>query len=167
MILPIVGYGSPVLRTVAKDIDKNYPDLKKLVDDMFETMYKASGVGLAAPQIDLSIRLFVIDASPMKESDPLADGFPQIIEERGDLWSFQEGCLSLPDIHEEVSRPSIIKIKYFDEDFLEHEEELDGIRARVFQHEFDHIQGKVFVDRLSSIRRVRTDYKMKTLKKGR
>lgn len=192
MILPIVGYGSPVLRNIAKEIDFNYPDLDKLIQDMFETMKQASGLGLAAPQIDRSIRLFVIDTSSLKEEDLEGQGMkpetfrkvfinPEIIEESGELWSFQEGCLSLPDIHEDVSRYSIIKVRYFDEKFNEKTEVLDGIQARVFQHEFDHLQGKVFVDRLSPLRKtllrkklnnissgkVITDYKMKPIRKTR
>lgn len=185
MILPIVGFGNPILRKVAKDIDKEYPELDKLIEDMFDTMYHASGVGLAAPQIDKSIRLFIIDATPFVENYPEAEGFkqafinPQIIEESGELWVFQEGCLSVPDIHEDVSRKSIIKVRYFDENFNEKEEYLTGIRARVFQHEYDHLEGKVFVDRLSPLRKtllkrklnyisvgkVRTDYRMKIVKK--
>lgn len=192
MILPIVGYGSPVLRNIAKEIDFNYLDLDKLIQDMFETMKQASGLGLAAPQIDRSIRLFVIDTSSLKEEDLEGQGMkpetfrkvfinPEIIEESGELWSFQEGCLSLPDIHEDVSRYSIIKVRYFDEKFNEKTEVLDGIQARVFQHEFDHLQGKVFVDRLSPLRKtllrkklnnissgkVITDYKMKPIRKTR
>lgn len=182
MILPIVGYGNSVLKKEAQEITKDYPDLAKLIEDMFETMYAANGVGLAAPQINLSIRLIVVDADPFKETYPEAEGFkqvfinPTILEYKGEMWSdFEEGCLSLPEIHEEVTRPSEVVVRYFDENFVEHTEELSGIRARVFQHEYDHLQGKVFVDRLSSLRktllkrklndiannRVRTSYRMK------
>lgn len=182
MILPIVGYGNSVLKKEAQEITKDYPDLAKLIEDMFETMYAANGVGLAAPQINLSIRLIVVDADPFKETYPKAEGFkqvfinPTILEYKGEMWSdFEEGCLSLPEIHEEVARPSEVVVRYFDENFVEHTEELSGIRARVFQHEYDHLQGKVFVDRLSSLRktllkrklndiannRVRTSYRMK------
>lgn len=182
MILPIVGYGSAILRQVSEPISEDYPGLKQLIDDMFETMYAANGVGLAAPQIDLPIRMFVIDASPFKETYPDGEGFkkvfinPEILEFKGEIWAdFQEGCLSLPDIHQDVARPSIVVVKYLDENFVEHTEELDGIRARVFQHEYDHLEGKVFTDRLSPLRRtllkrklqdisagkVYTDYKMK------
>lgn len=182
MILPIVGYGNSVLKKEAQEITKDYPDLAKLIEDMFETMYAANGVGLAAPQINLSIRLIVVDADPFKETYPEAEGFkqvfinPTILEYKGEMWSdFEEGCLSLPEIHEEVVRPSEVVVRYFDENFVEHTEELSGIRARVFQHEYDHLQGKVFVDRLSSLRktllkrklndiannRVRTSYRMK------
>jgi peptide deformylase len=182
MILSIVGYGNPVLKKQAQEITKDYPELPKLIEDMFETMYAANGVGLAAPQVNLSIRLVVIDAEPFKEVYPEAEGFkkvfinPTILEYKGEIWSdFEEGCLSLPEIHEEVARPSEIVVKYYDENFQEHTEEFVGIRARVFQHEYDHLEGKVFVDRLSAIRKtllkrrlsdiannkVRTSYRMK------
>ncbi len=182
MILPIVGYGHGVLKKEAQEITKDYPDLPKLIENMFETMYAANGVGLAAPQVNLSIRLVVIDAEPFKEVYPEAEGFkkifinPIILEYKGEMWNdFEEGCLSLPDIHEEVSRPREVVVKYYDEDFNEHIEEFSGIRARVFQHEYDHLQGKVFVDRLSALRKtllkrklndiannkVRTSYRMK------
>ena len=182
MILPIVGYGNSVLKKEAQEITKDYPELPQLIENMFETMFAANGVGLAAPQINLSIRLVVIDADPFKEAYPEAEGFkkvfinPEILEYKGEIWSdFEEGCLSLPEIHEEVARPREVVIKYLDENFEEHTEELSGIRARVFQHEYDHLQGKVFVDRLSQLRKtllkrrlsdiannkVRTSYRMK------
>lgn len=174
MILPIVGYGASVLKQQAKDITKDYPGLTELIENMFTTMYAANGVGLAAPQIDLSIRLFVIDAEPFKEAYPEAEGFkkvfinPQILEYKGEIWSdFQEGCLSLPDIHEDVARPSIVRVKYLDEDFNEHEEELTGIRARVFQHEYDHLEGKVFTDRLSPLRRTLLKRKLNDVASGK
>ncbi len=182
MILPIVGYGHSVLKKEAQEITKDYPELPKLIEDMFQTMYAANGVGLAAPQVNLSIRLIVIDAEPFKEMYPEAEGFkkvfinPTILEYKGEMWNdFEEGCLSLPEIYEEVSRPREVVVKYYDEDFVEHIEEFNGIRARVFQHEYDHLQGKVFVDRLSTLRKtllkrklndiannkVRTSYRMK------
>ncbi|MDD2530851.1 MAG: peptide deformylase [Bacteroidales bacterium] len=187
MILPIVGYGNPVLRKVAQPIDKTYPELNLLIDNMFETMYNANGIGLAAPQIDLSIRLIVIDADPLKENYPEAEGFkkvfinPQIVEESGEKWVFAEGCLSLPELHEEVSRYSNVLVKYFDENFSPKEEMFSGVRARVFQHEYDHLEGKVFVDRLSPLRKtllkrklndisngkIQTNYKMKRPSTGR
>lgn len=180
MILPIVGYGRSVLRVPTKDIDNTYPELEKLIEDMFETMYRASGVGLAAPQINLPISVLVIDADPFKENYPEGEGFkraminPEILEIGGEPWAFEEGCLSLPGIHENVTRPANVKVRYYDEKFVQHEEDLSGICARVFQHEYDHLQGKVFVDRISNIRkaflkkklsdissnRVRPDYKM-------
>lgn len=174
MILPIVGYGANVLKQKAVEIDKNYPALNELIENMFATMYAANGVGLAAPQIDLSIRLFVIDADPFKETYPEGEGFkrvfinPQILEYKGEIWSdFQEGCLSLPDIHEDVARPSIIVVKYLDENFEEHTEEFDGIRARVFQHEYDHLEGKVFTDRLSPLRRTLLKRKLSDVASGK
>ncbi|MBQ0113971.1 MAG: peptide deformylase [Bacteroidales bacterium] len=180
MILPIVGYGRSVLRVPTKDIDNTYPELEKLIEDMFETMYRASGVGLAAPQVNLPISVLVIDADPFKENYPEGEGFkraminPEVLEIGGEPWAFEEGCLSLPGIHENVTRPANVKVRYYDEKFVQHEEELSGICARVFQHEYDHLQGKVFVDRISNIRkaflkkklsdissnRVRPDYKM-------
>lgn len=180
MILPIVGYGHSILRKKTEDIDKTYPEIKKLIEDMFETMYHANGVGLAAPQVNLPISVLVIDTDPFKENYPEGEGWkkaminPCIIEESGEEWAFEEGCLSVPGIHENVMRKSVVKVRYCDADFNECEEILQGIRARVFQHEYDHLQGKVFVERLSGVRRaflkrklkdisenkIRTDYKM-------
>ncbi|MBR1626058.1 MAG: peptide deformylase [Bacteroidales bacterium] len=180
MILPIVGYGHSILRKKTQDITKDYPQIKELTENMFETMYKANGVGLAAPQVNLPISVLVIDTDVFKGSYPEGEGWkiaminPEIIESSSDTWAFEEGCLSVPGIHEEVLRPREVKVRYFDTDFNEHEEILSGIRARVFQHEFDHLQGKVFVERLSNIKRaflkkklkdieqnkIRTDYKM-------
>ncbi len=174
MILPIVGYGASVLKQTAVEIDRTYPELPQLIENMFQTMYAANGVGLAAPQIDLSIRLFVIDAEPFKETYPEAEGFkkvfinPVILEAKGEIWNdFQEGCLSLPDIHEEVARPSIVVVRYLDENFCEHQEELSGICARVFQHEYDHLEGKVFTDRLSSLRRTLLKRKLSDIAGGK
>ncbi|MBO6117091.1 MAG: peptide deformylase [Bacteroidales bacterium] len=180
MILPIVGYGHSVLRKKTQNITKDYPDLKQLTENMFETMYKANGVGLAAPQVNLPISVLVIDTDVFKENYPEGEGWkiaminPEVLETAGKEWAFEEGCLSVPGIHEEVMRPSDVKVRYYDVDFNEHEQWLTGIRARVFQHEYDHLQGKVFVERLSNIKRaflkrklkdieqnkVRTDYKM-------
>jgi peptide deformylase len=173
MILPIVGYGNPVLRKVAKPIEKDYPQLQSLIENMFETMYNAPGIGLAAPQIDLSIRLIVIDADGLKENYPEAEGFkkvfinPEILEESGEKWSFEEGCLSLPELHEEVSRYSNVLVRYYDENFNQHEELLSGARARVFQHEYDHLEGKVFVDRLSSLRKTLLKRKLNDISNGK
>ncbi len=187
MILPIVGYGNPVLRKLAKPIDKDYQGLNELIENMFETMYNANGIGLAAPQIDLSIRLFVIDADGLKETYPETEGFkkvfinPEVLEESGEKWTFQEGCLSLPELHEEVSRHSNVLVKYYDQDFNLHEETLTGAKARVFQHEYDHLEGKVFVDRISPLKKtllkrrlndiangkVQTNYKMKRPTSGK
>ena len=155
MILPIVAYGDPVLRKKAALIEKDTVDVKTLADNMFETMYAASGVGLAAPQIGQSIRMFVVDGTPMnddeepddEEFDPSLVGFkkvfinPEILEEDGDDWAFEEGCLSIPGIRNDVYRPEWIKVRYFDTDWNEHIEEYDGIAARIIQHESDHLDG--------------------------
>lgn len=185
MILPIVVYGNPILRKEAEDVSKNYPDLNILIDNMFETMYKANGVGLAAPQIDLSIKLFVVDTDIFKDDYPDGKDFkqafinPEIIAYSEATAPFNEGCLSLPDIHEDVWRSIKIKIKYTNIDFKTVTEEYDGIRARVIQHEYDHLQGNVFTDKIGSLRkmllkrklsdisggRMKPDYKIKLLKK--
>ncbi len=178
MILPIVAYGDPVLKKVAVDITPEYPGLSKLIDDMFETMYQAKGVGLAAPQIGKSIRLFLVDASPFaedaetEEEEALADFKKviinaQIIEESGAEWKYNEGCLSIPKIREDVLRKPKIKVRYLDEKFKEHTETLDGIAARIFQHEYDHIEGKLFTDRISPIRRRLLNSKLTDISKGR
>ncbi|UKJ08066.1 peptide deformylase [Solitalea lacus] len=198
MILPITAYGDPVLLKKAQPIDKDYPDLSGLINNMFETMYNASGVGIAAPQIGLSIRLFVIDAKPFGDDDDdevseaeskELKGFKRVfinaemLEQTGEKWAFTEGCLSIPDIREDVMRPANIKIKYYDENWDEHIEDYSGIAARVIQHEYDHIEGKLFTDYLNPLKKamlrgrldaiskgnIKTDYKMKfpVKKKGR
>lgn len=172
MIYPIVAYGDAVLKKRAQDIDPNDKnlDLKKLIQDMFETMYAASGVGLAAPQIGLGIRLFVVDAEPMDEE--ALKGFkkafvnPVIYEESGDKWAFQEGCLSIPNIREEVERKAKINIRYYDEDWNLHEESYDGMAARVIQHEYDHIEGVLFIDHLSSFKKTLLKSKLGNISKG-
>ncbi|MCG8699881.1 MAG: peptide deformylase [Bacteroidales bacterium] len=187
MIYPIVVYGSPVLRKVAKEIDKDYPELNKLIEDMFETMYASEGVGLAAPQIGKSIRLLVIDASEMEDEETgekLYKDFkkvfinPKIVEETGDKWNFAEGCLSLPKLREDVSRNSTVRIQYYDENFEFHDETYDDIPARVIQHEYDHLEGVLFIDHLSPLKKkllkgklnaisklkVDTGYKIKVIK---
>jgi peptide deformylase len=172
MILPIVGYGNLVLKKKAGEIDQSYPNLKELIDDMWETMYSASGVGLAAPQIGKSIRLFMIDASPFEDEEPELKDFKKvfinarIIEESGDEWLFNEGCLSFPDLREDVSRKPKIKIQYQDENFESHEEEYEGIAARIIQHEYDHIEGIVFVDRISPLKRRLIRNKLTNIIKG-
>ncbi|SFS71661.1 peptide deformylase [Sphingobacterium wenxiniae] len=178
MKLPIVAYGDPVLRKKAEEIDEDYPNLKQLIDDMFETMYAARGVGLAAPQVGLPIRLFVIDASPFAEDDEDGEGDPSlkdfkkvlinpiIIEEKGEKWGFSEGCLSIPDINEEVMRPSTVVINYLDEDFEEQEVELTGLAARIVQHEYDHIEGKLFVDKLGPIKKAMIKGRLDAISKG-
>jgi len=183
MILPVVAYGDPVLKKRASEIDKNYPGLKKLIDDMYDTMYNSNGVGLAAPQIGLSIRLFVIDGAPFEE-DEVKDFKkvfinPVIKNETGDPWKFNEGCLSIPGIREDVSRMPVVDIEYFDENWVKHKEKIAGLAARIVQHEYDHIDGVLFTDRISPFRKrllkkkledigngiVDVDYKMKFYKK--
>jgi len=180
MILPIVAYGDPVLRKVAEAIDAAYPDLEKLITNMKETMYNASGVGLAAPQIGKAIRLFLIDASPFAEDDNLSEeertvlkSFnrvfinPKILEEEGEEWIFNEGCLSIPDVREDVSRQPKITIEYQDENFTVHTETLEGLAARVFQHEFDHIEGILFTDKLSTLKKRIIKKKLENISKGK
>ena len=195
MILPIYGYGEPVLRKVADDITPDYPNLKDVLVNMYETMYNAGGVGLAAPQVGMPIRLFVIDAEPFHDSEDLKKeeremlkGFKRtfinakILLEEGKEWAFNEGCLSIPDIREDVYRNEKITIEYCDEDFNKKTEVFDGLIARIIQHEYDHIEGVLFVDKISMLKKtlikkklqnimdgkVRPDYKMKFVnKKGR
>ena len=191
MVLPIIGYGATVLKTKAKVISADYPELNKLISDMYETMYDASGVGLAAPQIGKSIRLFVIDTSPFDSDDfEQNSGFevksvkktfinPIIINESGENSSFEEGCLSIPNIREHINRKSDITIRYQDENFIDHQETFAGILARVIQHEYDHLEGTLFTDKISPFKKklikgklnnimigkVSVDYKMKFFKK--
>lgn len=173
MILPITAYGHPVLRKVTEEIDEEYPKLDELIANMFETMYHAEGVGLAAPQVNVPIRLFVMDASPMGDEIEDFKDFkkvfinPYIVDENGEEWSFNEGCLSIPGIREDVIRPDQIKIEYYDENWEFHEEEYDGIPARVIQHEYDHLDGILFPDRLSPIRRKLLRSKLNNISKGK
>jgi peptide deformylase len=172
MILPIVAYGDPVLRKEAEEIDADYPDLKEFILDMYETMYKAGGVGLAAPQVGKSIRLFIVDAAPFEEDEPNLKNFkkvfinPIIIEEQGEEWKFNEGCLSIPGIREDVSRKSQITIEYYNEKFVLKEEKFEGIAARIIQHEYDHIEGVLFTDRISPLRRQLLKKKLSEIAKG-
>lgn len=171
MIYPIVAYGDPVLKKRAKDIEKDYKDLPKLIEDMFETMYEAHGVGLAAPQIGLSLRLFVIDGEPLDEEN--LKGFkkvfvnPVILEEHGDVWGFEEGCLSIPGIRSEVIRPPRLKIEYYDEHWNKKVEEFEGLEARIIQHEYDHIEGILFIDKLSPIKKRLVKGKLSNISKGK
>lgn len=173
MILPIYLYGQPVLRKVTRDISPDYPNLKELIENMFETMYHADGIGLAAPQVGLDIRLLVIDLSPCAETDPAFDGFKKvminarILEVSGEEEAVEEGCLSLPGIHERVPRKNYLHIKYMDENFVEHDEEYEGFFARVIQHELDHLEGKMFIDHISGIRRQMIKAKLNNLVKGK
>lgn len=173
MIYPIVAYGNPVLRKQTQEVTPDYPELKKLVEDMFETMLYANGVGLAAPQINLSIKLAVIDLTPFEEYESLPEKErklvlinPEILEESGEEWSMNEGCLSFPGINEDVVRKSVIRIRYQDLDFQTHEETFDGMKARVTQHEYDHLNGKVFVDRINSLKKVLLKRKLEMIAKG-
>lgn len=170
MIYPIVAYGDPILKKKAKSIEKGAIDVKKLSEDMFETMYSASGVGLAAPQIGKSLRMFVVDGEPMGEDEDhtYKKVFinPEIIEESGEEWAFEEGCLSIPGIREDVFRNAKVKIRYFDENWVEHEEDLDEINARIVQHEFDHIEGILFTDHLSPFKKRLLKNKLASISKG-
>jgi len=195
MILPIYGYGEPVLRKVGEEISPDYPNLKEIIANMYDTMHHAHGVGLAAPQVGLAIRLFVVDTEPFSDSDDvskeeaiLLKDFKKtfinakIVKEEGDIWGFNEGCLSIPDVREDVFRHDIITIEYVDEEFKPKTEVYDGLIARVIQHEYDHIEGILFTDHISSLKKklvakklqnimegkARPDYKMKFFsKKGR
>ncbi len=173
MILPIYTYGTAVLRKVAEPITKDYPQLKELIQNMFETMYHADGVGLAAPQVGLPIRVIVIDLVAFKEDDPELGSFtiaminPTMLEFGDEMVTLEEGCLSIPGIHETVSRSERIKIKYFDADFNEYIEEFDGFKARVIQHEYDHLEGNLFTDKVSPIRRQLLKSKLTNIVKGK
>ncbi len=185
MVLPIVAYGDPVLRKTGVEIQKDYPGLQQLINDMFETMEKSKGVGLAAPQVNKPIRLFIIDSSKMFDEKEKEEGLREvfinakIIEESGEEWGYEEGCLSIPGIREDVYREETLLIQYYDRDFNFKEKKLTGLTARVVQHEFDHIEGILFIDHLKPLRKsllksrldniskgkVSVDYKMKFPKK--
>jgi peptide deformylase len=170
MIYPIVMYGDSVLRKKAMDIEQG-TDLSALIQDMFETMYAAKGIGLAAPQIGKSIRLFIVDGSPLDE-EPDMENFkkafinPQIVSESGQPWPFEEGCLSIPNIREEVMRKEKLKIRYFDERWKQQEEEFEGMKARIIQHEYDHIEGKLFIDYLAPLKKRMLKGKLNDISKG-
>lgn len=173
MIYPIMLYGSPVLRKETVDIDSSYPEVKKLIEDMFATMYNADGVGLAAPQIGLSIRLFVVDIDCLGDEHPEYKGFkkvfinPRIVEESEELESYDEGCLSLPGINESVKRPMRIRVQYLNENFEPCDEVFEHFKARVVQHEYDHLECHVFTDRISPIRRQMNKGKLTAMTKGK
>ena len=173
MIYPITVYGHPVLRKETTTIEKDYPNLDQLLDDMFKTMYNADGVGLAAPQIGLPIRVFVIDLSVLEEKDTMYKGFkkafinPEIVERSEKTVSQEEGCLSLPGINESVSRPEKIRIRYLNDKLEELEEEFSNYVARVIQHEYDHLEGKLFIDHISPIRRQMNRGKLNGMLKGK
>ncbi|WP_299552979.1 peptide deformylase [Seonamhaeicola sp.] len=180
MILPIVAYGDPVLKRKAKEISQDYPNLEGLLENMFETMYNAYGVGLAAPQIGLPIRLFLVDTTPFSEDENFTEeeknelkDFKRvfinatILEEEGDEWAFNEGCLSIPDVREDVFRQPVITIEYYDENFKKHTEKFNGLIARVIQHEYDHIEGILFTDKLSSFKKRLIKGKLNNISKGK
>jgi peptide deformylase len=188
MILPVVAYGSPILRKVCDPIKPDHPELTKLLSDMWETLYNSNGVGLAAPQINRAIRLFIVDTVQVVDdfNDEDRAKYPnevaikqvfinaQKIEDKGEIWAYNEGCLSIPKVREDIQRPRLVHLRYMDENFVEHEGTFHGITARVIQHEYDHIEGKLFIDYLSQLKKrlikkkldditngkVRTDYRM-------
>lgn len=180
MILPIVAYGDPILRKKTKEIEQDSPELQELIDNMFETMYGASGVGLAAPQIGRNMRLFIVDATPFsddpdltKEEQQALEGFrmtfinPRIEEEAGDDWAFNEGCLSIPAVREDVFRPEEVTITYLDRQFNKQTETFTGIAARVIQHEYDHIEGILFTDLITPLKKRLIKSKLKNISKGK
>lgn len=180
MIVPIVAYGDPVLRKKTKELTPEYPKLNELLDNMFETMYAAHGIGLAAPQLGFPIRLFVVDASPFEEDEDLSleeceflATFKRVfinakmIEETGDEWAFNEGCLSIPEVREDVFRPDTIVMEYQDENFKKHKETFTGIAARIIQHEYDHIEGILFTDKLSALKKRLIKGKLASISKGK
>ena len=173
MVLPMYIFGQPVLRKDTEEISTDYPNLQELIQNMFETLEKADGVGLAAPQVGLSIRLFIIDLNALKDDYPEYDGFqhayinPQIIELSDETEVIEEGCLSVPGIHENVRRPKSIHVTYIDENLQPHDEWITGFAARVFQHEYDHLEGKLFVDHLSTLRKQMIKKKLLAMTKGK
>ena len=173
MVYPIVIYGHPILRKVAVDIDRDYPGLEQLISDLFETLYKAEGLGLAAPQIGKSIRIFVIDGKPVEEDDPELGEFKKvfinahIIEKNGDLMTMTEGCLSIPHLREEVNREAHVRLTYFDENWQFHDEEYSGYKARIIQHEYDHLDGILFTDKVNPLRRRLLKGKLMAISKGK
>jgi peptide deformylase len=173
MTYPIVIYGHPILRKVAEDIDKDYTGLQQVISDLFETMYNSEGLGLAAPQIGKSIRIFVIDGAPLAEDEPEMAGFKKafinahITERCGELKPMAEGCLSIPHLREEVNRESHIRIKYYDENWVFHNEVFDGYKARVIQHEYDHLDGILFTDKISPLRKRLIKSKLTAISKGK
>jgi peptide deformylase len=180
MILPIIGYGDPVLRKVCEPVSADYPHLQQIIADMYETMYNAYGVGLAAPQVGLPIRIFVIDTKPFGEDEDLSNeeqtqlkGFrktfinAKMLTEEGEEWGFNEGCLSIPEVREDVYRNEKITIEYYDEDFNKHTDVFDGLIARVIQHEYDHIEGVLFTDKISSLKKQLIKKKLQNIMEGK
>ena len=180
MIFPIYGYGEPVLRKVGEEITPEYPNLKEVIANMYDTMYNAYGVGLAAPQVGLAIRLFIIDTEPFSDSDDFSKeeqeqlkGFKRtfinakMLKEEGEEWAFNEGCLSIPDVREDVFRNETITIEYCDEDFITKTEVFEGLIARVIQHEYDHIEGILFTDKISSLKKTLIKKKLQNIMEGK
>lgn len=182
MILPIVAYGDPILRRVSTDIDKDYPDVDKLIGDMWETLYSSNGVGLAAPQINKDIRLFIVDSAQIFaaiEKEDEESGYPdkpghkkvfinaKILNRTGEEWPYQEGCLSIPGIRDDVMRPQVVEIAYLDENFEPHTGTFDGLTARIIQHEYDHIEGKLFIDYMKPLKKKMLQRKLDNISKGK
>ncbi|MEM6831020.1 MAG: peptide deformylase [Bacteroidota bacterium] len=171
MIFPIVLYGDPVLKKKAKEVEKGDESVKEFIENLFDTMYAAHGVGLAAPQVGFSLRVFIIDSTPMEEGEEngLRQAFinPQILEEEGEPWAFEEGCLSIPGIREDVNRKPKVRVRYFDENWEAHEKEFDGVQARIIQHEYDHIEGVLFTDYISSFKKRLLKGKLANISKGK
>ena len=180
MIIPIYGYGEPVLRKVGEEISPEYPNLKEIIDNMYDTMYNAYGVGLAAPQVGLAIRLFVIDTEPFSDSEDLSKeeqeqlkGFKRtfinakMLKEEGEEWGFNEGCLSIPDVREDVYRHEKITLEYCDENFITKTEVFEGLIARVIQHEYDHIEGILFTDRIAMLKKTLIKKKLQNIMDGK
>ncbi len=173
MLLPIYAYGQPVLKQRGEDIGPDYPELDKLIEDMWETMYHADGVGLAAPQVGKSIRLFLVDTRQIMEEGKEDEGIKRVfinaykVEEAGEPWTYEEGCLSIPDVRGDVNRPPQLRLRYQDENFEEHEEVFTGINARVIQHEYDHIDGVLFTEHLKPLKRRLVHRKLQDIRKGK
>lgn len=180
MIYPIIAYGDPVLRKKTKELTQDYPKLEILLEDMFETMYAAHGIGLAAPQIGLPLRLFIVDATPFEDDEELSEEErtfvatfkrvfinAKIVEETGNEWAFNEGCLSIPDVREDVFRQETITIEYWDENFKKYKETIGGIAARIIQHEYDHIEGILFTDKLSPLKKRLIKGRLTSISKGK
>jgi len=173
MIYPIVAFGDPVLRKKAATIAQDYPNLNTVIDNMFKTMYNSQGVGLAAPQVGISIRVFVIDSSPFAEDDQSAEGFKRVfinaemLNEDGEPWKFNEGCLSIPGIREDIQRKEKITIRYQDINFDWHTEEYEGIKARIIQHEYDHLEGILFTDKLTPLKKTMLKGRLMDISKGK
>ncbi len=171
-VLPILAYGDPALKIKAKPVDKDYPDLQGVIEDMWETMYNAAGLGMAAPQVGKSIRIFIIDATPFADEEPGLEGFKkvfinaEILEETGKPWLYNEGCLSFPELREDIQRRPNVRIRYQDEDFNTYEEIFSGLIARIIQHEYDHIEGRLMTDHFSPLKRTLLKKKLSNISKG-